>query len=68
MNIARLTRTLIAGLGFALLAQPTAAVAQVKIGVSDWPGWVAWYVAEQKGYFKKHGADVKLVWFANYTD
>ncbi len=42
--------------------------AEVKVGVSDWPGWVAWYVAEQKGFFKKHGADVKLVWFANYTD
>jgi NitT/TauT family transport system substrate-binding protein len=39
-----------------------------KVGLSDWPGWVAWYVAEQKGFFKKHGADVKLVWFANYTD
>jgi NitT/TauT family transport system substrate-binding protein len=36
--------------------------------VSDWTGWVAWYVAEQKGYFKKYGADVKLVWFANYSD
>lgn len=68
MKIARLTRTLIASIGFALLTQPTAALAEVKIGVSDWPGWVAWYVAEQKGYFKKHGADVKLVWFANYTD
>jgi NitT/TauT family transport system substrate-binding protein len=53
----------VAALGFS-----APAVAEVKIGVSDWPGWVAWYVAEQKGYFKKHGADVKLVWFANYTD
>lgn len=53
-------------LSFGLLATPAAA--QVKIGLSDWPGWVAWYVAEQKGFFKKHGADVKLVWFANYTD
>lgn len=53
-------------LSLGLLAAP--AHAQVKIGVSDWPGWVAWYVAEQKGFFKKHGADVKLVWFANYTD
>lgn len=44
------------------------AMAEVKVGVSDWPGWVAWYVAEQKGFFKKQGADVKLVWFANYTD
>jgi NitT/TauT family transport system substrate-binding protein len=68
MNIARLTRTLIASVGFALLTQPMTAHAEVKIGVSDWPGWVAWYVAEQKGFFKKHGADVKLVWFANYTD
>ena len=42
--------------------------AEVKVGVSDWTGWVAWYVAEQKGYFKKHGAHVKLVWFANYSD
>lgn len=68
MNIARLTRTLLASIGFALLAQPMTAQAEVKIGVSDWPGWVAWYVAEQKGFFKKHGADVKLIWFANYTD
>ena len=68
MKIAHLTRTLIAGIVFALLTQPLVAHAEVKIGLSDWPGWVAWYVAEQKGFFKKHGADVKLVWFANYTD
>jgi len=50
-----------------LVAAPTAH-ATIKVGLSDWPGWVAWYVAEQKGFFKKYGADVKLVWFANYTD
>ncbi len=50
------------------LTAPFPVQAEVKVGVSDWPGWVAWYVAEQKGFFKKHGADVKLVWFANYTD
>jgi len=59
--------------GFAALSLFMAALtapahAQIKVGVSDWPGWVAWYVAEQKGLFKKHGANVKLVWFANYTD
>jgi len=57
-----------AALVMAVAALPTPACAEVKVGVSDWPGWVAWYVAEQKGFFKKHGADVKLVWFANYTD
>jgi len=42
--------------------------AEVKVGVSDWTGWVAWYVAQDQGYFKKYGADVKLIWFANYSD
>ena len=42
--------------------------AEIKVGLSDWPGWVAWYIAEEKGFFKKYGADVKLVWFATYTD
>jgi NitT/TauT family transport system substrate-binding protein len=49
--------------GFAPVAQ-----AEIKVGVSDWTGWVAWYVAENQGYFKKYGASVKLVWFANYSD
>jgi NitT/TauT family transport system substrate-binding protein len=49
-------------------AGPLSARAELKVGVSDWPGWVAWYVAQAQGYFKKYGADVKLVWFANYSD
>ncbi|MBL8471147.1 MAG: ABC transporter substrate-binding protein [Rhodocyclaceae bacterium] len=36
--------------------------------MSDWPGWVAWYVAEQRGLFRKYGADVKLIWFPSYSD
>ena len=46
----------------------TTAHAEVKVGVSDWTGWVAWYVAQDQGYFRKYGADVKLIWFANYSD
>ncbi len=45
-----------------------AARAEIKVGYSDWPGWVAWAIAEQQGFFKKHGANVKLVWFPNYSD
>ena len=44
------------------------AQATVRVGVSDWTGWVAWYVAQDQGYFKKYGAEVNLVWFANYSD
>jgi NitT/TauT family transport system substrate-binding protein len=51
-----------------LAATPVLASAEVRVGVSDWTGWVAWYVAEHEGYFKRYGADVKLIWFANYSD
>ncbi|MBX9629242.1 MAG: ABC transporter substrate-binding protein [Burkholderiales bacterium] len=52
--------------GLALLAGT--ARAEIKVGYSDWPGWVAWAIADQQGFFKKHGASVKLVWFPNYSD
>lgn len=35
----------------------------LKIGYSDWPGWVAWQVAIEKGWFKEAGVDVKFDWF-----
>lgn len=35
----------------------------LKIGYSDWPGWVAWEIAIQKGWFKEEGVDVKFLWF-----
>lgn len=35
----------------------------LKIAYSDWPGWIAWDIAERKGFFKKHGVDVQLEWF-----
>jgi len=42
---------------------PSAKVAPLTIGYSDWPGWVAWEVAVQKGFFAKVGVDVKFEWF-----
>lgn len=35
----------------------------LKIGYSDWPGWVAWEIAVQKGWFKEAGVDVAFEWF-----
>lgn len=35
----------------------------LKIGYSDWPGWVAWQVAIEKGWFKEAGVDVRFDWF-----
>ncbi|HEY0007184.1 MAG TPA: ABC transporter substrate-binding protein [Tepidisphaeraceae bacterium] len=34
----------------------------LKIAYSDWPGWIAWEVAVQKGFFKEAGVDVEMVW------
>jgi NitT/TauT family transport system substrate-binding protein len=35
----------------------------LRIGYSDWPGWVAWEVAVQKGWFAEAGVDAEFVWF-----
>lgn len=35
----------------------------LKIGYSDWPGWVAWQVAIDKGWFKEEGVAVDFEWF-----
>lgn len=35
----------------------------LKIGYSDWPGWVAWEVAVEKDWFKQAGVDVEFEWF-----
>lgn len=40
----------------------------VKIALSPWPGWYFWFLAEEKGFFKEHGVDVKLEWFPVYSD
>src|SRR4051794_8341927 len=34
----------------------------LRIAYSDWPGWVAWDIAIQKGYFKDEGVEVSFVW------
>lgn len=47
-----------------LLALAVAAPAQpLKIGYSDWPGWVAWQIAIDKGWFKEAGVEVQFEWF-----
>lgn len=61
----RLLFTLLTALTFSVSALAKDAI---KIGYSDWPGWVAWEIAKEKGLFKKHGVEVELVWFPIYTD
>jgi NitT/TauT family transport system substrate-binding protein len=35
----------------------------LKIAYSDWPGWVAWDIGIQKGWFKEAGVNVEFGWF-----
>lgn len=35
----------------------------LKIAYSDWPGWIAWDIGVQKGFFKEAGVAVDFVWF-----
>lgn len=46
-----------------LAASGIAHAAPLKIAYSDWPGWVAWEIGVQKGWFKEAGVDVEFLWF-----
>jgi len=49
---------------FGILALGGFAVAEpLKIAYSDWPGFVAWEIGLQKGWFKEAGVDVEFIWF-----
>jgi NitT/TauT family transport system substrate-binding protein len=49
-------------LAFSAASAP-AASAPLRIGYSDWPGWVAWQVAIDKGWLREAGLDVTFDWF-----
>jgi NitT/TauT family transport system substrate-binding protein len=54
------------GLGLVLVAAQIVSVAQaapLRLGYSDWPGWVAWQIAIDKGWLRDAGLDVKFDWF-----
>ena len=46
-----------------LLIGNTLCAGPLKVAYSDWPGWTAFAIAEQKGWFKQAGVDVELLWF-----
>ena len=47
----------------ALCAATPAPAAPLTVGYSDWPGWVAWQVAIDKGWLKDAGVDASFQWF-----
>ena len=59
----KLFKPLAATLAAATLSIAAQAAEPLKIGYSDWPGWVAWEVAIEKEWFKEAGVDVEFEWF-----
>jgi NitT/TauT family transport system substrate-binding protein len=50
-------------LGLFLMSGAANAAEPLRIGYSDWPGWVAWEIGIEKGWFKEEGLDIKFEWF-----
>ena len=44
-------------------AEGTSSQKVISIGYSDWPGFVAWQVAIEKGWLKEAGVNVDFKWF-----
>jgi NitT/TauT family transport system substrate-binding protein len=55
--------TRVTALAAVLAATAAAAAPPLKIGYSDWPGWVAWQVAIEKDFFADAGVEVQFEWF-----
>jgi NitT/TauT family transport system substrate-binding protein len=47
----------------AVLKTLPVSAASISLGYSDWPGWVAWQVAIDKGWLKQAGLDINFTWF-----
>ncbi len=58
--IRTLTAVLSAALSVVFVAN---ASATLRVAYSDWPGWVAWDIGVQKGWFEEAGVDIDFIWF-----
>jgi len=58
-----LARRLLLCAGALCLSAVSLVAAPLKVAYSDWPGWTAFAIAAEKGWFKDAGVDVELLWF-----
>ncbi len=42
-------------------------ISEISLGYSNWAGWWPWAIAESQGIFQKHGLNVDLRWYDDYT-
>lgn len=41
---------------------------KIVLGFNPWPGYFPWFIAQEKGIFKKHGLDVEIEYFSVLSD
>ena len=58
-----LARRLLLCAGAFALSVGSLAAAPLKIAYSDWPGWTAFAIGAEQGWFKDAGVEVDLLWF-----
>lgn len=62
----KIIKTSVAGLLAACIAtlsgSGTLSAEPLKIGYSDWPGWIAWEIGIKKGWFEEAGVEVEFAW------
>ena len=63
MILSSLRHRLTVYLSLFLLLTGLVSAAPLKVAYSDWPGWTAFAIASEKGWFKQAGVDVELLWF-----
>jgi NitT/TauT family transport system substrate-binding protein len=63
MGIRRWMALLVVVTAMGLTATATQAKPPLKIIFSDWPGWVAYQVGIEKGWFEEAGVPVEFLWF-----
>lgn len=61
MKFNRLAKRSLAALSL-LATLPFVQAEPLKIGYSDWPGWVAWEIGIEKGWFAEEGVEVDFQW------
>lgn len=61
MKFARFATRALSGLAL-LAALPFTQAEPLKIGYSDWPGWIAWEIGIKKGWFEDAGVEVDFQW------
>jgi len=59
---------LVCSMQFLTACAPESSTKEVKIALNPWPGYEFLFLAQEKGFFQKHGLDIKLIEMSSLAD